>query len=92
MVHYRNRMTAWNAVLFGQEETPFGGPDSYHGKVVAGYQFAEHPLRSGTRLPGHTARRCVTRERAEDAGVDEFITKPFSPAELRARVREILGS
>jgi DNA-binding response OmpR family regulator len=32
------------------------------------------------------------RERAELAGVDEFITKPFSPAELRARVREILGS
>jgi two-component system, OmpR family, alkaline phosphatase synthesis response regulator PhoP len=32
------------------------------------------------------------RERAEVAGVDEFITKPFSPAELRARVREILGS
>ena len=32
------------------------------------------------------------RERAEVAGVDEFITKPFSLLELRARVREILGS
>ena len=31
------------------------------------------------------------RQRAEDAGVDEFFTKPFSPSELRARVRAILG-
>jgi DNA-binding response OmpR family regulator len=28
---------------------------------------------------------------AEEAGVDEFLTKPFSPATLRERVREILG-
>jgi DNA-binding response OmpR family regulator len=32
------------------------------------------------------------RERAEAAGVDEFITKPFSPSQLRERVRAILGS
>jgi DNA-binding response OmpR family regulator len=31
------------------------------------------------------------RVRAEEAGVDEFVTKPFSPSELRARVHELLG-
>jgi two-component system, OmpR family, alkaline phosphatase synthesis response regulator PhoP len=31
------------------------------------------------------------RALAADAGVDEFITKPFSPKALRTRVREILG-
>jgi DNA-binding response OmpR family regulator len=36
--------------------------------------------------------RETDRERAEAAGVDEFITKPFSPSQLRARVREILTS
>jgi CheY-like chemotaxis protein len=36
--------------------------------------------------------RDLDRERAEAAGVDEFITKPFSPSKLRERVREILGS
>lgn len=28
---------------------------------------------------------------AAEVGVDEFVTKPFSPSALRARVREILG-
>jgi DNA-binding response OmpR family regulator len=28
---------------------------------------------------------------ADEAGVDEFLTKPFSPATLRERVRDILG-
>jgi DNA-binding response OmpR family regulator len=28
---------------------------------------------------------------AEEVGIDEFVTKPFSPSTLRARVREILG-
>jgi DNA-binding response OmpR family regulator len=32
----------------------------------------------------------VDQHRAEKAGVDEFMTKPFSPSALRARVREIL--
>lgn len=32
------------------------------------------------------------RARADDAGVDEFMTKPFSPSALRARVKEILGA
>lgn len=31
------------------------------------------------------------RVRAVEVGVDEFMTKPFSPSELGARVREILG-
>ena len=28
---------------------------------------------------------------AAEVGIDEFVTKPFSPSALRARVREILG-
>lgn len=32
------------------------------------------------------------RQRALDAGVDEFLTKPFSPSGLRARVREIIAT
>ncbi|HVC88590.1 MAG TPA: response regulator [Gaiellaceae bacterium] len=35
--------------------------------------------------------RASDRQNAEDAGVDEFFTKPFSPSELRGRVRAILG-
>ena len=31
------------------------------------------------------------REQAEASGVDEFMTKPFSPSALRERVKEILG-
>ena len=31
------------------------------------------------------------REKAEESGVDEFMTKPFSPSALRERVKEILG-
>jgi DNA-binding response OmpR family regulator len=34
--------------------------------------------------------RLVDRERATEAGVDEFMSKPFSPGALRDRVREIL--
>ncbi len=36
--------------------------------------------------------REVDRTRAEEAGVDEFMTKPFSPRDLRRRVQELLGS
>lgn len=32
------------------------------------------------------------RRSAAEAGVDEFMTKPFSPSRLRARVREILDA
>ena len=31
------------------------------------------------------------RRRAAEVGVDEFMTKPFSPSRLRARVREVLA-
>jgi DNA-binding response OmpR family regulator len=31
------------------------------------------------------------RERAEEAGVDEFMTKPFSPTGVVERVRAVLG-
>lgn len=31
------------------------------------------------------------REKAEESGVDEFMTKPFSPSALRERVKDILG-
>jgi DNA-binding response OmpR family regulator len=34
--------------------------------------------------------RAVDRERATEAGVDEFVSKPFSPVALRDRVRELL--
>ena len=31
------------------------------------------------------------RLRAEEVGVDEFVTKPFSPSDLQERVRRLLG-
>jgi len=36
--------------------------------------------------------RVVDRERAAEAGVDEFVAKPFSPVALRDRVHALLGS
>lgn len=36
--------------------------------------------------------RAVDRERATEAGVDEFMSKPFSPVALRERVRELLDA
>lgn len=36
--------------------------------------------------------REVDRTRAEEAGVNEFMTKPFSPRDLRERVQELLES
>ncbi len=35
--------------------------------------------------------QAADRVRAADAGVDEFMTKPFSPSELLDRITEILG-
>ena len=35
--------------------------------------------------------QAADRERAERAGVDEFMTKPFSPSKLLDRVTELLG-
>jgi DNA-binding response OmpR family regulator len=36
--------------------------------------------------------READKELAVEVGIDEFVTKPFSPSTLRARVREILGA
>jgi DNA-binding NarL/FixJ family response regulator len=36
--------------------------------------------------------RAVDRERAAEAGVDEFLAKPFSPIALRDRVVELIGA
>jgi two-component system, OmpR family, alkaline phosphatase synthesis response regulator PhoP len=35
--------------------------------------------------------REVDKALAAEVGIDEFVTKPFSPSALRARVRELLG-
>ena len=37
------------------------------------------------------AGREADKTLASEVGIDEFVTKPFSPSALRARVREILG-
>lgn len=34
--------------------------------------------------------REIDRARAKEAGIDEFVTKPFSPSQLQSRVLEIL--
>jgi len=54
------------SVLFRQKEASPDGAETQCREVIACYQLAEHPLRSGTRLPGHRARRCVTRQRTEN--------------------------
>lgn len=61
-----------------------------------GYEVCRE-LRGDERLPGQPYVIMLTaggherdRERAEEAGVDEFMTKPFSPSQLRARVRAVL--
>lgn len=34
--------------------------------------------------------REIDRARAKEAGIDEFVTKPFSPSQLQSRVLEVL--
>jgi len=65
--------------------------------IKSGYQVCEE-LRSDPELRGiHiimlTAKgQDSDRARGVAAGADEYITKPFSPRKLRARLVEILGA
>lgn len=61
--------------------------------VRDGYEVARELASLDTRpyvLMLTAGGREADRQRAEDSGVDEFMTKPFSPSRLRARVREVL--
>jgi len=50
------------------------------------------PGLSDTRVVLLTAAdQAAQRQRAEDVGVDHYLPKPFSPAELRELVRSLLG-
>jgi CheY-like chemotaxis protein len=50
------------------------------------------PGLSDTRVVLLTAAdQAAQRQRAEDVGVDKYLPKPFSPAELRELVRSLLG-
>lgn len=63
---------------------------------ASGYEVCA-VVRADTELPQPhvimltAAGRSADRERAEEVGVNEFFTKPFSPSALRGRVRAILG-
>ena len=49
--------------------------------------------RSGTPVVMLTAKgQDADRERASSLGVDDFITKPFSPKKLLGRIRELLDA
>src|SRR3954447_9219078 len=50
------------------------------------------PRHDGMRIVMLTARsREADRETAREMGVDDYITKPFSPIELLEKVRDVLG-
>ena len=65
--------------------------------IKSGYQVCEEiksdPELKGTHVIMLTAKgQDSDRARGVAAGADEYITKPFSPRKLRARLLEILGA
>ena len=65
--------------------------------IKSGYQVCEElksdPELKGTHIIMLTAKgQDSDRARGKAAGADEYITKPFSPRKLRARLVEILGA
>ena len=65
--------------------------------IKSGYQVCEElrsdPELKGTHIIMLTAKgQDSDRARGVAAGANEYITKPFSPRKLRARLVEILGS
>lgn len=65
--------------------------------IKSGYQVCEElksdPELKGTHIIMLTAKgQDSDRARGVAAGADEYITKPFSPRKLRARLVEILGA
>ena len=52
----------------------------------------DDPAHDGMRIVMLTARsQSEDRETAQAVGVDDYITKPFSPIELLEKVRDVLG-
>jgi DNA-binding response OmpR family regulator len=52
----------------------------------------DDPAHDGMRIVMLTARsQSADRETARAVGVDDYITKPFSPIELLEKVRDVLG-
>jgi DNA-binding response OmpR family regulator len=55
-------------------------------------QLREDPRTAGIRVILLTARgREADVDRGFELGADDYVTKPFSPQELRRRVRAVLG-
>jgi DNA-binding response OmpR family regulator len=66
-------------------------PDIHGLEVLA--KIRSDPDRAGTPVIILTAKGQDTdREAALTGGADDFMTKPFSPKKLVARIREILGA
>lgn len=60
----------------------------------SGLRLLERVVRDGERTRALVLTRFTTpdlEEAARDAGAREFLAKPFDPADLRRRVRDLLG-